>query len=244
MQIRLLGTGDAFGSGGRFNTCFDVTAPGRRFLIDCGASSMVALRHFGVAPNDIDAVYLSHLHGDHFGGLPFFLLDAQFVSRRQRPLQVIGPPGTGERLTRTREALFPGSAEKPLPFELVVDELAPGDTRRDDGVAVTAYEVRHPSGAPSLALRFAADGKVLAFSGDTEWVEALVEVGRDADLFICECYMFGPGVPFHLDYGTLAANLPRIAPRRILLSHMSAGMLAKRDEIELETAEDGMVIAL
>ena len=81
MRLRFVGCGDAFGSGGRGNTCFHVTGGEVNFLIDCGASSMVAIRKWGVDPNAISTVLVSHLHGDHFAGLPFFLLDAQLISR-------------------------------------------------------------------------------------------------------------------------------------------------------------------
>ena len=70
MHLDFLGTGDAFGSGGRFNTCFLVERSEASLLIDCGASSLIAMRRFGVDPNSIAAILISHLHGDHFGGLP------------------------------------------------------------------------------------------------------------------------------------------------------------------------------
>ncbi|BBK35454.1 hypothetical protein STAQ_05320 [Allostella sp. ATCC 35155] len=94
VRFRFLGSGDAFGSGGRFQTCFHLAGPSGAVLIDCGASSMIAIRRFGVDPNAVDAVLITHLHGDHFAGLPFFLLDAQLTSRRTRPLAIAGPPNS------------------------------------------------------------------------------------------------------------------------------------------------------
>ncbi len=123
VAIRVLGCGDAFGSGGRLQTCFFVTAGRDRFLIDCGATAMVAMRRFGVDPATIDRVFLSHLHGDHFGGLPFLLLEAQHVSRRRRPLTIVGPAGTRERLLAAQEALFPGSSRTAWRFPLEFVEL-------------------------------------------------------------------------------------------------------------------------
>ena len=79
---------------GAFNTCFHLTRAHGNVLIDCGATSMVAIRKWGVDPNGVSTVLVSHLHGDHFGGLPFFLLDAQLVSRRTAPLTLAGPPGS------------------------------------------------------------------------------------------------------------------------------------------------------
>ncbi|MCV4594391.1 MBL fold metallo-hydrolase, partial [Escherichia coli] len=79
-------------------TCFHVDAPDNAFLIDCGASALIAIRRFGVEPNRIGTVFLTHLHGDHFGGLPWLILDGQLVSGRKAPLTVVGPTGTAERL--------------------------------------------------------------------------------------------------------------------------------------------------
>ena len=110
MRLKLLGSGDAFGSGGRFNTCFLLDRGQSSFLVDCGASGMIAIRKFGVDPNSIEAIMLSHLHADHFGGLPSFILDAQLVSRRIRLLTIAGPQGLGDRLEALMEAHFPGSS--------------------------------------------------------------------------------------------------------------------------------------
>ena len=92
MQLQFVGCGDALGSGGRYNTCFHVTGEHVNFLIDCGASSLPALKRLGIARDDIDLILITHFHGDHFGGLPFLLLDAQFT-RRTRPLVIAGPQG-------------------------------------------------------------------------------------------------------------------------------------------------------
>jgi len=92
MKLTFLGSGDAFGSGGRFNTCMLVETATTRFLIDCGASSLIAMKRTGITPNSIETILVSHLHGDHFGGLPFFILDPQFFSKRTVPLTDAGPP--------------------------------------------------------------------------------------------------------------------------------------------------------
>src|SRR5919199_6224225 len=186
MKLQLLGTGDAFGSGGRFNTCFLVMASATRFLIDFGATSMVALQRHGIDPNSIDVIFISHLHGDHFGGLPFLLLHAHFIARRTAPLTLVGPPGFEARLGQAMEVLFPGSSRNDYRFERPIRELQPGTRAVLGAVAATAHEVKHPSGAPSLALRFEIANRVLAFSGDTEWTEALIPVARDSDVFVCE----------------------------------------------------------
>src|SRR3954452_7028607 len=149
MKLTIVGSGDAFGSGGRFNTCFKVETAGRTILIDFGASSLVALKAQGIDPNTIDGIVISHLHGDHLGGLPCLLLDAQFLSRRTRPLVVAGPPGSRARIDALMEVFFPRSTGTNWRFAWHVVELAPGPAHDWLGLKVTTAEVIHPSGAPS-----------------------------------------------------------------------------------------------
>jgi ribonuclease BN (tRNA processing enzyme) len=242
MNVQFLGSGDAFGSGGRFNTCFHVTVAGGAFLIDCGASSLIAMRKFGIDPNGVHTVFVSHLHGDHFGGLPFLILDAQFYSRRSAPLTLVGPPGFKDRLTQAMELFFPGSSTVERKFSTDIVEIDAGRTATINGIAVTAFLVEHACAAPPFALRFSCDGKVLAYTGDTEWTESLLDVGRDADLLIAEALFFERKVKYHLDYATLKANLGRIGARRVILTHMGPDMLAHIGDAPEETAQDGKIV--
>lgn len=238
VEVLFLGTGDAFGSGGRFQTCFAVRAEATQFLIDCGASSLIAMRRFGVDPSLLDTILLSHLHGDHFGGLPFFVLDAQF-SRRMRPLAIAGPPGVEARVRDAMEAFFPGSSSVQRKFAVEFTQLVEGRQTVLGPMAVTPYGVVHPSGAPSFALRVACGGKVIAYSGDTEWTDALVEAARGADLFICEAYVFEKKIKYHLDYRTLMEKRSRLECRRLILTHMSDDMLRRLQGLDADPAEDG-----
>ena len=190
VQVQFLGSGDAFGSGGRLQSCILVSHPGGRFLIDCGASAMISFRRFDVDPNSVDCVFLTHLHGDHFGGLPFFILDAQLVSRRGAPLFVAGPPGLEKRLTEAMEAFFPGSSGAKRKFEIDVKEMEPRVSLPAGAVRVTPFIGLHPSGDTAYSLRVEVGGKVIACSGDTEWTEALAEAARGADLLIAEDYFY------------------------------------------------------
>jgi ribonuclease BN (tRNA processing enzyme) len=244
MEFRFIGSGDAFGSGGRFNTCFLVTGAHSRFLIDCGASSLVALKQAAIDLASIDAVVVSHLHGDHFGGLPFLLLDARLMTKRTRPLLLCGPPGLEERLRATQEALFPGSSERPLGFEVQHRALDAG-TRCDAGsFAVTPFPAVHDAGAPCYSLRIECEGKVIAYSGDTEWSDALAAAARGADLFICECSSWQQPSKGHIDYQTLAPRLAALGAKRVILTHMNPDMLERRSALAHETASDGMVVIL
>jgi ribonuclease BN (tRNA processing enzyme) len=244
MQVRFAGSGDAFGSGGRFQTCIWLGGGGQVLLVDCGATSLVALKAQGLDPNEVGAVAVTHLHGDHFGGLPFLILDGQFT-RRSTPLLVAGPPGIRARLTEAMENLFPGSSRVRRRFPVEVTELAVDGTPAALGAAtVRGWEVEHACGAPPLALRVELGSVTFAYSGDTQWTPALADAARQADLFAAEAYTFDRPVRYHLDYHTLHAHLGDIRADRVVLTHMSADMLRRLADAELPAAHDGMVVDL
>ena len=244
MQLRFVGCGDALGSGGRYNTCFHVTGSHVNFLIDCGASSLPALKRQGIARDDIDLILITHFHGDHFAGLPFLLLDAQF-SRRTRPLVIAGPEGIETRLTQLMEALFENSSKTKQRFDLSVVALRPEETRSFGAVDVTPFPVVHgESGGPFLAYRVEAEGRVIAYSADTEWTATLVPAARNADLFIAEAYYYDKVVKNHLSLTTLEAHLAEIKPKRLILTHMSDDMLGRLDTLAYTAASDGMTVEI
>jgi ribonuclease BN (tRNA processing enzyme) len=240
VHVRVVGSGDAFGSGGRYQTCIalaeDAEAP-PTVLVDCGATTLTALREQGIDPNPIHTVLVSHLHGDHFGGLPFLILDGQF-RRRTEDLTVIGPPGTGSRLDAAMENLYPGSTQVKRRFEVRVLEHAHGQPHAVGDWHCTPFEVRHASGAPAYALRVDGPTSSMAYSGDTEWTDALLEAADDVGLFLCEGYSPTP-VRWHLDLEALGTHRHRLTCRRLVLTHLSPTALAS-DLTGWEVARDAL----
>jgi ribonuclease BN (tRNA processing enzyme) len=245
MRLTVVGCGDAFGSGGRGNACFWIESGNITLALDFGATALVGMRRLGLDPNRLNAVVLSHLHGDHFGGLPFLLLDAQYDSRRERPLTVIGPIGTTERLQAALEVLYPGVSGKSWRFPFNVVDL-PCEVRHGFAhVEIRTTEVVHPSGAPSTAVRLTDGTRMLAYSGDTGWTDALAAAARGADLFIAECTSFDRPLANHLDFKTIEANRARFGASRVMLTHMGLSVLDRLAAIEAKgylTAHDGLTL--
>ena len=245
MRIVFIGSGDAFGSGGRLNTCFHVSGRKSNFLIDCGSSSLIGLKSSKTELNNIQAIFVTHFHADHFGGIPFFMLDAQFFSKRTEPLTIAGPEGLTEWYERVMETAFPGSSGTTPKFELSLVELSPRITETVGGISVRPFCVNHGNpGGPFYAYRFETEGRSIAYTGDTEWTDELIDAGKEADLFIAEAYFYEKKVRLHLDLSSLKEHLPRIRPKRLILTHMSDDMLQRLDSIEFETAYDGKEIEL
>ncbi|HXH22968.1 MAG TPA: MBL fold metallo-hydrolase, partial [Dehalococcoidia bacterium] len=226
---------------GRFQACIHIEAAGARFLLDCGPSALVAMKRFGVAPNEIDAVLISHFHGDHFAGIPFLILEGQFFGRT-KPLAFAGPPGIEARARGVMEELFLGLSGTAQRFDYSFVDLQAGVPTSIAGLEVTALPVPHSGGSTPYGLRVAVDGKVVAYSGDSEWSETLIDLARGADLFICEANFFDRDVRNHLSYRTLMRRIGDFECRRIVLTHAGPEVLERRHELELELAEDGMTI--
>lgn len=245
MHLQFVGCGDAFGSGGRFNTCFHLVGREINALIDCGASSLVSMNKLAINRNDIDTIFISHFHGDHFAGLPFLILEANYVLKRDRGLTIVGPPGLKTRYAELMESDFPGANNAQLRFPLTLRELEIGKRTDVGAIRVTAFHVQHDDRAgPCLGFRFEAEGKVIAFSGDTEWTATVIDIGQQADLFICEAYTRDKPIATHMALSALEKHLGQIRPKRLILTHMSDDMLARRAEIPFDTAEDGMIVEL
>jgi ribonuclease BN (tRNA processing enzyme) len=244
--VTFIGSGDAFGSGGRLQTCVLVEDGAWRCLLDCGASSLIGLKAAGLDPASIDTIIVSHLHGDHFGGLPFLLLDAQLNSKRANQLSLFGHADLEPRLRAAMDLLFPGSQRALDLVDARFVELWPGRAINiDERARVEVYDVEHFCGSPPFAVRLTTpSGKVITYSGDTEWTDPLLDASRDADLFIVETYFYEKSIKWHLDYATLAANLSRLTARRVIGTHLSADMLEHLDELDIATACDGMTIEL
>ena len=247
MRLRIIGCGDAFGSGGRANTCFWVECGPATVALDFGATSLVELKRAELDHEQLDAIILSHLHGDHFGGVPFLLLDAQFARKRERPLTIIGPVGTEARIVAALDVFFPGCSSFDWRFPLTFVDLPCRNAHRFSGTEVESIEVVHPSGAPATGVRLRCGDKLLAFSGDTAWTDALFDIAAGADLFIVECFM-PDGAPYgHGALETLEAHRGQFRTDHIMLTHMSPAMLGRIDEARARgflVADDGLVYDL
>lgn len=240
MRVHFLGTGDAFGSGGRNQSAYLLEDRTGLYLLDCGSSTLAALKRAGLDPADLDAVFLSHLHGDHFGGLPFLFIHFLYDRPRTRPLPVAGPPGTEQRVRALMKLMY---GEKDLPFA-AFPVLRPDAADSVAGAEVLAFRVPHQTDAVSLGLRVTVAGRTVLFSGDSSWTDLFVTHSRGADLFICECCHYDVPSSSHMSYAQVAAHRERLECKRLILTHMGEEMLARRGSLPVATAEDGLVVEL
>jgi ribonuclease BN (tRNA processing enzyme) len=209
IELKVIGCGDAFANGGRFHTCFYVKSPDCNFLIDCGSSAFTSLKQNGIANEDIDVILISHFHGDHYGGIPFILLDANF-SKREKPLTIFTPPGGKEKTEQLFALLYP---ESKLSEELIIHfkEYSDNEMFFNSQLKVLAIPVKHKQATLPHGFRITIGSTIISYSGDTEWTSALEKLAKDANLFICECNFYETVVEGHMNYKTLTENLEKLA---------------------------------
>jgi ribonuclease BN (tRNA processing enzyme) len=244
VRVTVLGSGDAFGSGGRAHSAHLVEAPGVTFLVDCGPTVLQALKRLGRDPAAIDFVLVSHLHGDHFGGIPFLFLEYRYETGRSRPLTIGGPAGTAARVTALFAALYETTAREPLPFAVRHVTMAPDEPQVVGGVRLLPFATPHANEMVCLGYRLEVAGRTILYSGDSAWTDRFLELSRGADLFLCECSTYETRLPIHLAYPEIAARASALGCRRLVLTHLGREPLARLGELSLETARDGMTIEL
>jgi ribonuclease BN (tRNA processing enzyme) len=242
VTVRFLGSGDAFGDGGRFQACILLEHDGYRALLDCGATSLVAMKRLGVDPGSIDAVIVTHYHGDHAGGVPHLVLDGQFT-KRTRPLVIAGPPSVRQRIATLFEAAFPTSSRTEQRFGPSYVDL--GDRAVQIGpLTVLAMAVAHLEETEARGLRISTGAKTIGYMGDSAWCAALPRLCDSTDLFIAECYTFTKAVPHHLSHADLVTHRHELRTERLVLTHPGPEALANQGSLEWELAEDGLELVL
>src|SRR5262249_12300384 len=243
-KVTFVSSGDAFGAGGRFQTCLLIDALDLRVALDFGASSLIALNQLGVPHNSIDAVVLTHIHGDHCGGLPFMLMDAMLGAKRTAPLTIAGPVDSKARLAHIGSALLPGIETMTPKFPIDYVEM---ETLREYSVGAIKtrpFPAEHTKATNPTAVRIEVGGKIIAYTGDGDWTEHLPALADGADLLVAECYFYSKHIKFHLNYPTIKERREPLRAKRLLLTPKAAGKLPPPPFVPPEKNNDATVIEL
>jgi ribonuclease BN (tRNA processing enzyme) len=240
MVLTVLGCGDAFGNGGRNNTAFLLTDDSNEHvLVDCGASTLIRLKHEQISLERISTIIITHFHGDHFGGIPFFLISSIFENRRTSPLTIVGPVGVERRVLEVLEAMYQGTVEKMVDLKIDFVEYKTGFDLVIGEKIIKAYPVDHSRLSNPHGIRLEWGDKIFAFSGDTSWTESLIPLGKDADIFVCECNFVNGSSFGHISYQELVTNHKRLQCKQLWLSHMNSEVINDKS-IKMNKLFDGM----
>ena len=231
MQLTVLGCSGTFPGPSSACSGYLLEHDGYHLVVDLGAGALGMLQqHIGLL--DVDAVYISHLHADHCIDLVAYSYARRYHPDGQPPpLPVYGPAGTRQRIFDSYEESPANGLEDVYAFH----EVAPG-TRQLGPFTVTAAQVNHP--VECHGLRVEAGGRSVAYSGDTGESEALVELARDTDVFLCEAsWASAEDNPpdIHLSGRQAGEHAAKAGTRHLLLTHIVPW--ADRATIEREAAE-------
>lgn len=242
LKLTVLGSGDAMGSGGRNFPSFLLTLGHRHLLVDCGPSTLPAYKAMGLDTEALEGIIISHLHGDHFAGIPYIFLDFQFISRRSRPIFLLGPEGLRRQVQALLEATYPDLLmAHHWSFPISYLELRPGSTHHEGDLEVKGFRMDHGA-QTALGYRINWGGKVVGYSGDTTWNDRIPALADGCDLLLCECFFYDFVHASHIRYVDLKAHLPEIRSRKVLLFHLGPEMLQRLSEVDMEVASDKMVV--
>jgi ribonuclease BN (tRNA processing enzyme) len=243
VSVTVLGSGDAFATAGRSQSGYIVRSGKTCVLLDAGPDLLGSMKRKGLAPADIDIVAISHLHGDHYGGIPFLMLEYMYESPPKRKIHLVGPRNLETRCWRMMKLAYPRFDVKVIRPWLNFIEIEPHGEVHLGGVKISAIRSPHMQTDISLSLNLRIAGKTICYSGDSGWNEELVPFAEGADLFICECtYYESTHLPFHMNYPQLAANRDRFKVKRMILTHLGREVLDHRRQIKMELAFDSMKV--
>jgi ribonuclease BN (tRNA processing enzyme) len=241
-EIVFVGTSDAFGAGGRRQSAVLVRGPSGTVLLDCGVTTNTGLGALDIERGEIDAILISHFHGDHFGGIPLLLLAAQYNDARRNPLRIVGPPGTEVRVRALAEAMGHPLSENDFDFEILFDELRTDRLSEVGPVKARSFSTHHQPHTQPHGIVVETGSDRISYSGDTGWFDELPAQVAGSALFVCECTFWTPRYEFHLDHQTLVERRARFDCGRWILTHLGADMNEARSRSEFETADDGLVV--
>ena len=250
VTVRFIGTGNAFADGGRSHACVHVTAPGTSLLLDCGGSALPAIKRV-VDPATIDGIAISHLHGDHFGGLPYLLMEQHYAGRTT-PMVIAGPPDLRARSFAAGVALFEDffgglSGAPTLGYSLEWRVLGE-EPSVVGGALVSGHPVEHVPESQPHGLRVRVGDRLIAYSGDATWSDALPRLADGADLFICEATNYATPHPVHLSVAELRAHRAELHCGRLVVTHLGNETLAHVADLgglgDIEAVADGTVLEL
>jgi ribonuclease BN (tRNA processing enzyme) len=237
-ELLFIGTSDAFGAGGRRQSAILLRTESGALLLDCGATTGSGLDALGVARDEIDAILVSHFHGDHFGGIPLLLLAALYEDERRHPLRIAGPRGIERRVRELAGAMGHTLDHRPFGFPIQFEELSPGIAAEIGPVRARAFATHHSPDSHPHGLVLETGRERIAYSGDTGWFDGLPRAVAGSALFISECTYRRGGFEYHLNLETLEARRGEFDCGRILLTHLGAEMVDRR--CSFDTADDGM----
>ena len=241
LRLSILGSGAAFSEIGH-NSAHLVD---RKLLLDCGAPVTSLLPGLGRSVGELEAILITHFHGDHVIHLPTLLVARRLQHPEASPLRLIGPPGLLRHLKVLGETAFGTGLWSRIesedgPLWARVEEWEDGRAGEVAGYQVEAFSVIHSAELECLGFRVAIPGVSLGYTGDTTYCPGLLRLARSVDHLLCECTSFSAPQPTHLWGEEVAALMREVPSLRLILTHLNE----RRPLPGALLASDGLTVTL
>jgi ribonuclease Z len=251
-KVIILGSGYAIAEEGHENTHLLIQHGVHCILVDCADSPIIGLKKVGVAFDEVTDLILTHFHPDHVGGVPGFLVESWLLGRK-RVLNIYGLAHTIDRL-ETMMGLYDWK-KWPNFFPVIFHRLPDQEMSlaiASDQLKLYSSPVKHLVPTIGLRVEFLAEGKVLAYSCDTEPCPQVIQLAENADILIHEATGRSVGHS-SAEQAALAARQSQARSLYLIHYHFSpkledqTAMLAEAKKIfpgKIYLAVDGMTLDL
>jgi len=219
LELSFLGSGNAFAAGGRYWSSF---LANDRYLFDAPPTLLPHLKQRGRPLNDIEVIFLSHFHGDHFMGLPFLFLEYVYLTERRDDLWIVGPPGVEAKVEAFANQCYP-EITREAGYHRRYVEAQPGADQFVNEIAFRSFPMNHVNDKlQCFGYRVHVGGEVIAYTGDTMFCEEIFDLAEGARVLVADCtYAEGEG-PEHMGLNDLRVIRKRLSPETtILLTHLN-----------------------
>lgn len=235
LEITLLGTGTPRPSAERYGSATLIQAGGKYFLFDVGRGAVIRLHQAAITPDQIEQVFLTHLHSDHITGLDDLWITG-WVYQRQPALKIYGPKGTEHTIDALRsmyheDIRYRTNNVKHKHAQLLSEEVTEGIVYQANGVTIRAFLVDHKPVEPALGYRIDFGDRSVLLSGDTTYSENLIQHAQDIDVLIHEVAASDAAIlarnprlekimAYHTNPQQLARVLQKTQPRLAVFNHV------------------------
>ena len=222
MKLTILGSGTSVPHPERAAPSHWLETSKGSLLLDISADAPHRMAQERLDWPNLNAIWISHFHLDHMGGLAPFLFGSRWapqIRSRTKPLQIFGPNGLRRIINAVNDSNNYKLFEQPFPVEIV--EVGPGtEFEIIPGLIASTFSTPHTE--ESLALRFKAeDSKLFVYTSDTGFSEDLIPFAKDVDLLLMECsYRRNKSIQKHLELVDAMSLARACAPKRLVLTHL------------------------